>query len=335
MQKFKHSQYSDVDDPLRTSKGLFWNTIVAIIIRAFVIWALCSCGQQRPEHATLEYRGSAAQSWHTGPAPAFNGSSAIENSLVYVGDNIFAVFTTGGSGDMGEANLGGNGDDFHSIFTGNLPRIGYPYTVHIGAIYYTFAQAHGQKNIYVWTSTDATHWTMANGGQPILTASNDPTSIWFMLWNVGVTVDDQGTWHLLAECATQGGETNLCYASSPDVFHFDGGKQNTVAIPNGGNPWIQFLPGKGLLAIHGQYAEPDLYGGVWYTTASTLPIGETDWTTHADKFSIGSTGYHICDPHALQMHDGRIIMTASNAQVWIDIVYSSDSLNTFWDKLTQ
>jgi hypothetical protein len=324
----------DIDDPLRPAKGLFWNTIVAAIIWAFVIWLLYGCGQGRPAHPTLEFKGSAAQTWYSGPAPAFNGASAIENSLVYVGTNIFAVFTTGGSGDMYEANLGPNGDDFHSIYTGNLPRVAYPYTLQVGNVYYTFAQIHGGKDILLWSSADAIHWTIENGGLPVLTASDDPNSIWFMLWNVGVTVDDQGTWHLLAECATQGGETNLCYASSPDEFHFDDGKQNTVAIPHGGNPWLQFLPGKGLLAIHGQAGIPDLYGPVWYTTASTLPIGATIWTTHTDKFTIGATGYHICDPAALQMKGGRIMMTVSNDQAWIDIVYSSNSLEDFWNKLT-
>ncbi len=85
--------------------------------------------------------------------------------------------------------------------------------------------------------------------------------------------------------------------------------------------------------IHGQSGDPaEGFGAEWYVTASTFD-GAT-WSTHKDRFTLGTPGVHVCDPHAIEI-GGRLLMTVSVDQ---NTIYKTEAPETFaslFDRLTQ
>lgn len=179
-------------------------------------------------------------------------------------------------------------------------------------IYVFYASAGG---ILAQKSTDLYQWTPVNGGAPVITGSADPNSVYHVMWNVAVTVDDQGTFHLLLECATnpQGGgniapeNVGLKYLTAREengTLSFDGSKTEGLDIRGGGNPEIKFIPGVGLISIHGQMDQPE---NIWYMAVSVLPTGASHWFEKKSYITLRSPTIHICDPTILELKDSLIL----------------------------
>jgi hypothetical protein len=85
-----------------------------------------------------------------------------------------------------------------------LPKIIYPYVVKYNDIFYLFGHrmiAHERGgDISLWSSIDKIHWTILNGGDPIIKASTDTSSIYQWITNPGVLVLN-GVFHVWIECA--------------------------------------------------------------------------------------------------------------------------------------
>ncbi len=191
--------------------------------------------------------------------------------------------------------------------------------VNQGETLFNFANVDG--SVYLWKSLDlGLTWTKINGGRPVLTRSDDRTSIYHQLWNVAVDIADDGTWHLLVESSDSTPdqrEVGLAYSHGrlvDDEISFDDNRSTDHVIKGGGNPWIKHIPGLGLLAIHGQAYTPTRgFGTEWYITASSIGSSETNWTTHLDRFLVGTKGVHVCDPHLVE-HGGDLLLSLSFGQ---------------------
>lgn len=268
---------------------------------------LVGCAKN-PAH-DLAFKGTANRFTQTQKL-AFNGTPAIENSMVHFGGTILSFFDPSANSSMFMSDLGTDGKSFGS------PRLilesgaRFSYVMAYNGTLYNFVTR--QNVVHLMTSTDGVTW--AEQG-PVLTPSSDPHSPYHQLWNVGVAVDSSGTFHMLIESGdsqpAQRG-VGLTYATAQLIngrLDFDPGKSSAFMVLGGGNPFVTYVEGKGLLVIHGQaYTPANGFGDEWYTTASTFD--GTTWQTHTSAFSIGAVGVHVCDPHAIETPSG-VLLTMS------------------------
>lgn len=285
----------------------------------------CSCA---PAPKGLQFEG-AAQSFSVVEKNPFQGKPVVEASLLNMGGEVVAFYDLGWSGSMHRASLGSQATDFRG---GELvsAEARFQYTLEHDGKLYTFALSYG--DVYLTESTDGgLTWNPANGDEPVLTHSPDPASIYHQLWNVGVAIDDQGVWHLLVESADALPEqrsVGLAYSTAQMVdgrIEFNTNRSATHVVRGGGNPWLTFIPGRGLLSIHGQVHTPEAgYGAEWYVTASILKDGA--WISDRSKFRIGTPGIHVCDPHVVRTPDGSLLMSVSFDQGSTSLVKSDASL---------
>lgn len=295
------------------------------IIFVLVMTVFCSSCSKPPG---LSSYGSANNFIQT-EADAFNGTPAIENSMVYFNGTMLSFFDPGADSSMSVADLGLLGLEFKNPRQVMAGGARFSYVLEHQGLLYLFVTRN--RIVYLLTSSNGVDWSE---GYPVLRPNEDPTSSWNQIWNVGVTVDDLGVWHLVVEI----GDTSpnqlgvgLGYATSKMIdgkLDFDSNKSAGHVIKYGGNPYITFVKGKGLLVIHGQAHDP--YGGFgseWYVTASTFD-GNT-WATHKDKFLIGTPGIHVCDPHVIQTPTG-LLMTVSYDQ---NRLYKLEAKNDTFENL--
>jgi hypothetical protein len=160
-------------------------------------------------------------------------------------------------------------------------------------------------NIYLKVSTDnGATWPIANGGNPVLTKSSDPNSIYYTLWNVGVALATDGTAHLVVECqdGNHSGQTAVglgysygMYNSTTKTLSFDANRTATQVVVGGGNPYL-WVNGTGsgadLVSIHGLLNQSD--SPYWMVTASVRKNGV--WTTRRDLLQIAQQNIHVADP---------------------------------------
>jgi len=257
---------------------------------------------------------------------AYDGTYTIENSLVEMNGKIIAFFDPLTDGSLWTSDLGASGREFGKMRK-LMDDARFSYVMKHNGTLYNFVTRN--KTIYMLTSIDGEVWT--NQGA-VLTPSTDRASKYFNIWNVGVAVDDQGLWHMLIESsdATENQmDVGLTYSTSAMVngrLDFNPARSATHVIPHGGNPFIQNIPGRGLLVIHGQANDP----GAWFTTASTYQSGV--WSTHKDRMRIGISGIAVCDPHAVEVQ-GRILLSVSAGQDSIYFLDSNDSFESLYLKL--
>ena len=315
--------------------------IKAIIFISVLFMLACffmGCGKD-PVRRYLIMEGTSATSYHEGANPVLHGS--IETSLVRDGSNVDLFFSAykqeGAVYAKTSADPGGLGFPEYD-YPMTMPYLVFQYTMKVGNTFYMFGLR--DKDIYLITSTNGSTWTPANNGQPVLTHSSDMNSIYHNLWNVGVAVDDSGTWHMLVECAPKDDNTaqigvGLAYLTasmSGTSINFDATKTNAMAIPNGGNPHVQNIPGKGIFSIYGVvYAPAGSFGSEWFLSAATLSGGV--WTAHIDKFRIGDPGFHVSDASAVDLPNGGSMITMSHDQNDVWGVYSNKSLSEIYDSL--
>lgn len=252
------------------------------------------------------------------PDHAFKNRSVVETSLVNIDGSLIAFYDHEWTGKMFRVPLQ------TSLIETVSPHLviesaRFPYTINQGETLFNFATVDG--NVYLWKSLDlGLTWTKINSGRPVLTRSDDRTSIYHQLWNVAVDIADDGTWHLLVESSDSTPdqrEVGLAYSHArliDDEISFDDNRSADHVIKGGGNPWIKHLPGLGLLAVHGQAYTPTRgFGTEWYITASSIGSSETNWTTHLDRFLVGTKGVHVCDPHLVE-RGGDLLLSLSFGQ---------------------
>ncbi|MBN8540735.1 MAG: hypothetical protein J0L82_10150 [Deltaproteobacteria bacterium] len=256
------------------------------------------------------------------PDHAFKNRSVVETSLVNVDGSLLAFYDHEWTGKMFRVPLQ------TTLLETVSPHLviesaRFPYTISQGETLFNFATVDG--NVYLWKSLDlGLTWMKINGGRPVLRRSEDRSSIYHQLWNVAVDIADDGTWHLLVESSDSTPdqrEVGLAYSHArlvDDEISFDENRSEIHVVKGGGNPWIKHIPGKGIFAIHGQAYTPNKgFGTEWYITASTISAGlnpgGTTWTTHTDKFIVGTKGVHVCDPHIVEI-DGNLILSLSFGQ---------------------
>ena len=259
----------------------------------------------------LVYYGIAAGSVKLGTNPANSG--VVENSIISEDGKLTNLYDEGFNGTFTVGNSYPT-DYFKDILEKQVcnVKIRFPYSLKYNGKYYTFGwryvnNAVEPSNTYLWSSSDRINWVPENDGLPVLSASTDPKSIWFNIWNVAVVVDDQDVFHLVAECAPQGTNqegVGLGYSTATlanGKINFDQNKSTTHVIKNGGNPYMYYSKTeKTFLVIHGMiYTNiKSLSSNYWWISASYLNKNNGTWITLPDKFSFGKNGIHVCDPHA-------------------------------------
>ncbi len=289
-----------------------------------ILFALCACSENTKFSSyKLDSVGGFKQ---TSLESNYAGTYTIENSLVEMDGTITAFFDPTTDGSLWRADLGVDGKSFINP-TKIMNDARFSYVMKHEGILYNFVTRN--KTVYLLTSIDGDKWTEQG---TVLTPSTDRTSKYFNIWNVGVAVDDSGTWHMLIESsdATENQmDVGLTYSTTTMVngrLNFDPNRSATHVIPHGGNPYLKYVSGKGLLVIHGQANDP----GLWFTTASTLENGT--WQTHKDKLNISHPTQAICDPHAIEI-PGGLMLTVSAGQDSIYRLESTDTFATLYGKL--
>jgi hypothetical protein len=304
-----------------------------LIILAVVFFALSlvlGCSKS-PDQRPLSFSGVATQYGEL-QNPVYDNVAKSETSLNLINGRVVMFF------DIYDPSISYNNLGRVDFFNGGVQTVmrnmTFEYTMSANGALYNFAQLGA--DLFLWKSVDdGFTWTKINGGQPVVTHSVDPTSPWYTLWNPAVDVDENGTWHLLLECATNAGTPDqngvgLCYSTATmtgDSISFDAGKIAAQVIPGGGNPYIKAIPGKGLLVIHGQLPP----GGFWYVGATTFSGGT--WKRHDDKFQIGRANTHVCDPHAIDLPGGGSLITMSFDQSAVYAVQGALSLTDLFNQL--
>lgn len=293
----------------------------------------CSCAPKAP--GDLVFQGEAT-SFYRVPDNPFAGKPVVEASLLNMGGEIVAFYDPNWSGSMHRATLGVHANGFDGGELVNTESR-FQYTLEYQGRLYTFATVDG--DIYLSISEDGGFtWFPGNGDEPVLVHSPDPTSIYHNLWNVGVDVDENGTWHLVVESGDSSPNqlgVGIAYSTATMIngrLDFNQNKSATHVIPKGGNPWIKSMPGGNLLVIHGQAHTPEAgFGSEWFVTASAFVSGE--WKIDRSKFRIGTPGVHVCDPHVVEQANGQILMALSFDQGSIAMVRAPMTLTTLMQKI--
>ncbi len=300
-----------------------------LIIAFGLLIFLTACGQSKQNSQDFPVTSLGAVKFTEGKSPNLNGARVVDSSLVggtlyydYEGGAFFAK-----SDELVDANS-------RPVIEVHPVGLNFTYVMAYGGILYRFGE-HG-NDIYLDSSKDGAFWTPLNGGRPIIEHSLDPNSDWNQLWNVGADVDADGVWHVLIECSdSKANQLNvgLCYAKG-NLSGFSRVNPKQV-ITHGGNPYVKFVPDRGLLIIHGSIYTPKFpFGNEWYITASTLKNGESKFVTHREEFTLGTPGIHDCDPHMTESSDGGLTLVFSVDQSHLQTVTTKTTFEQFFDILT-
>lgn len=309
------------------------------------IMILSSCGQDSstalkatPSALPLPtYTISTEKLYFHGPASVFSSdntwefgrNTVVENSFINLNGEVFAYFDENAISNLTRAHIGPNAAlyDHKQVITPGDRRFSYVFT-HNNVIYDFYYKAN---KIYLEKSLDGVTWSQMNGGQPVLNDSSDPQSLYYKVWNVGVDVDDNGVFHMLIESSDDRGNAyaGLTYSTavlSGDMISFDANKSATHLVNDAGNPYLKNIPGKGMLVFYGKLKNNSL----WYISTGKLVAGVL---TESPGFQIGATGVHVCDPAAIELPDGRTILSVSFDQVATYFAFSNMTLEQIYDSL--
>jgi hypothetical protein len=240
--------------------------------------------------------------------------NAVESSIVENNSREMYFIDSGMNGNM-------------TVYEGNnVSNLGsdyrFAYVFKDGSTFYNIVKRPG--GMYMFKSSNGYTWETVNNGNPVL--SETPGTIYGTVWNVGVTVDQTGTWHMLIECEQNGdnSKAGLGYATAvmnnDGTINFDLNRSATHAVPLAGNPWLGFVPGKGVMAVYGKINSTSKE---WFIKGATLQ--GSSWV-EKDNFSVRAPGIHVCDPHVLEIN-GKLKLSLSYDQYSIyeltsDITYS-------------
>lgn len=283
---------------------------------------------------TLSLFGSAKQ-FYEKTNPALGAGVIVENSVVNFQNQILAFYDEGANGNFTSAELGSFGGDFLNQKFLNIDRR-FSYVFDYQGVLYNFF--YRNNSIFLEKSTDGLIWQPMNNGLAVLNSDPNPNSIYHYIWNVGVTVDENGVWHLVVECSDfrDNGYAGLGYSSAilvGDQIEFDTNKSANFLIQQAGNPYMTYVPGKGLLIVHGRIVLPnENFDSEWYVSATTINLNTNTVTEHND-FQIGVRGIHVADPHLVELSNGKILLSLSVNQNSTYFVYSDQTIESFFDSL--
>ncbi len=307
-------------------------------VTLLLIGLLTACGKESPVNKqavfTLSLHGSAT-TFYEKTNPAFNAGAIVENSMVSFQNQIFAFYDEGANGNFTSAELGNSGQNFFNQKILNLDRR-FSYVLNYQETLYNFF--YKANSIYLEKSTDGLNWQLINNGLPVLNSEPDPNSIYYNVWNVAVTVDEMGVWHLFVECADIRNNTyaGLAYSTAVmvgDQIDFNPNKSSTFLIQQAGNPYVTNVPGKGLLIVYGQIFLPnENFDYEWYVSAATFNLNTNTVTEH-NEFQVGVRGIHVADPHLVELPNGKILLSLSVNQNSTYFAYSDQSMSEFYDLL--
>jgi len=280
--------------------------------------ALCSCAQKEQSsdshiYGALSYQGF---EFTTTKAPAFE--NAVESSLVmYQGSLNYFV----DNGIDRTVWVGHRYSDLVKIES-DMNR---SYVFEHNGTYYHFFNTG--VNIYASRSTDLIKWTMMNNNQPVMTTQAG--TIYGTIWNPSVAIDQNGLWHMLVECETNGDNAiaGLGYATATlngDNLNFDLNRTSNYVITNAGNAWMTFVPNKGLLIVYGKSL-----GFYWYVTAATMENGVFQENAN---FKISAPNIHIADPHLIETPEG-VTMSLSYDQYSIYEMKSNQTMTQLYEQV--
>lgn len=173
------------------------------------------------------------------------------------------------------------------------------YFLNVNERIYCFFQGAG--GVQAKFSDDLDNWFDLNGGLPVL--DNDG-GLYVNTWNVAVAVDDNNLFHMLVECTPDPyapaavGMSYLTANLVGSTLDFNFTKKSVMDIQGGGNPELKFIPGVGLVSLHGQNMDP-FNDNFWYLSVSTLPTGQTTWIQKKERLKIWADKIHVADPSIL------------------------------------
>lgn len=245
-------------------------------------------------------------------------TNVVEANAVEYNNSLVYLFDFGMNGNL---SIGTSNDDRQSI--GDDYR--FAYIMKYQNYYLNFYNVGG--SVMLSKSYDLKSWQLINNGQPVLSQTAD--TIYNAIWNVGVTVDDNGVFHLLAETSSAGNDTaGLAYSTATmtgDLISFDPNRSSTHVIDLAGNPWLEFVPGRGLVIVYGKLTD----NGLWYVSAATMKNGIFK---ESPNMTIGSQGIHVCDPHVISIN-GNLVLVVSYDQNKVYELRSKQTMTQFFDEI--
>ncbi|AZZ35396.1 hypothetical protein CIK05_00795 [Bdellovibrio sp. qaytius] len=306
--------------------------MIGLAIAVFITG--CAKEKQINKLYSLQLFGS-AKNFYEKDNPALGAKVIIENSLVKFENQIFAFYDEGAIGNFSSAELGESGNDFKRRKSINFGRR-FSYVLSHQGNLYNFYQK--DNSIFLEKSSDGINWLPMNNGQAVLSSESGQYSIYYSVWNVGVTVDENDVWHMVVECSDYRGNAfaGLGYSSATlvgDQIEFDTNKTNNFIIQQAGNPYLANVPGKGLLIVYGRTTLPnENFNNEWYVTAATLNLNNNAVVEHND-FQIGVPGIDVADPHLIEVPNGKLLLSLSVHQDSTYFIYSNQTLDSFYDSL--
>lgn len=282
--------------------------IILIMLAAIAALHLAACAKDR--QPDLVFQGNANQFRQT-EKRAFSGEAAIENSFVFISNVLYAFYDPSATGAMKRKNM----------------ATGATQTVAASGARFSYVIAEGGELLNFVTIGGSIYRSRSTDGGLTWVDQIKVVEAERVQWNPGVVRDALGAWHMLIESSETGlgafqGDVGCYYFTSADGVAW---QARGRVIDRCGNPYLVFTS-RGLLVIHGDLRD------VWSTTATTFD--GTTWTTHREKFDIGSPGVHVCDPHAIEV-DGKILLSVSVDQNSITLAESNETFEQLHERLVR
>lgn len=199
-----------------------------------------------------------------------------------------------------------------ALTTTDVSNARFPYVFKSGSTYYLLHLDTSTGSLYMKYSTNKTNWSAGNGGNPVLTKSTDPNSIYYNIWNSGVIVID-GVWHFFVECGKSSDQSDVgiaySYATlSGTNINFDANRGGAHIVQGGGQPNPVILEGQSYLTLFGG----SIYVGgrtLWEIRAYYIPLTGNfanilEWR-ESPYFQLKFDGLHTADPDFVDFGTGK------------------------------
>ncbi|MGA2669954.1 MAG: DUF2341 domain-containing protein [Dehalococcoidia bacterium] len=211
-----------------------------------------------------------------------------------------------------------------------------------GSTYYLFGHqgSSGYGDLYLYSSTNKTTWTIMNSGNPVLHAVS--SGMYKYIWNIGVVVIGS-TWHMFIECGSQSSQSDVGVAYSYSTLadlNWDTHRTATAIIPGASNCQPVYVPDRNAILLMTTYRA--LVTDYWDINAFHASVSDdlslaASWT-QCRNFSIKYPAIHSTDPHLVVAGDAfdyNIVISylynqgdGGNRQACIDL-----SLDDFYDAI--
>lgn len=214
----------------------------------------------------------------------------------------------------------------------------YSYVVNDSGRFYLFNNhdptANGNGDMYMYNVTDYTNPVIMNGGNPVYTRSSTSSDWDYKIFNPGITIDGNGTWHMLLEgqSSTSGFRIGYAYSNLSEM-NWSKHRSSSYVIDTSGNPDLEYVPDRNaLMSVHG-----DISGSRWTIVASYANLSD-DLTSSANwhasqNFLISASGIHLADPSLMYNFNAThpTMLSYNYNQASIYQCYYTSTLNEFYD----